>query len=188
MKSTWPPPPSFSCPTSHGFSSDTDFRAWLPNFGTLLVQAEPQFPPRAFSLHECPFILCGDLTHQAGNSGFLPHSRPQWTPWVKMHRCMPQALQWPAQCVYGAKFQLPGTIPGLLTISRYSFTDFLLSTTASVFFFSPVTDSSYPEMLFQCFLEELKWKHSLWSVRLRAPHISLLSIQQCLHLREQGLH
>lgn len=136
MKSTWPPPPSFSCPTSHGFSSDTDFRAWLPNFGTLLVQAEPQFPPRAFSLHECPFILCGDLTHQAGNSDFLPHSRPQWTPWVKMHRCMPQALQWPAQCVYGAKFQLPGTIPGLLTISRYSFTDFLLSTTASVFFFT----------------------------------------------------
>lgn len=139
MKSSWHPPPSFSCPTPHGIYLDTDFHAQLLSLSGLSSKSHPELLYRMnvllSCLHECPVSLL--------------HSRPQWTTWVKMCSCMPWALQRPTQCVCRIKVPFPATIPGLLTISRYPFTDFPLSTTVSIF--SLVTDSSYSEMWSRCF-------------------------------------
>lgn len=76
--------------------------------------------------------------------------------------------------VYRFKFQLPAKVPGLLSISRYSFPDFLFSTIVSV-------SLSLSQTLCLGVSRGAQWKDSFCSVRVRASCISLLTPQHLLH-------
>ena len=166
--------PFFFCPTPHCIYLGTDFRAHLPNLVTLFVQVEPQFPHWAFPLHGCPFILCGGLPLQPGNATVDPGQRST---------AASSRLYIGLQSVFeGPSFSC---LLGLLNINRYSFTDFLLSTTVSIFF-SLVTDISYNGKPFQCSFRNSSVNTSFDLLDWATPYF-LATLQQLPHRGEQAL-